>query len=138
MGYKNTEKAYNATKIWKIKNKDKDRATTKTWRLANADKVRATRRAWQHTNSAKMNAKNAKRRAKKLAATPKWLTVENWNEIMEFYILAQELAWLNQDGMAFHVDHIIPLQGVEVCGLHVPWNLQLLPARDNKVKGNRR
>jgi hypothetical protein len=93
--------------------------------------------AYQKANPDKMNAKAAKRRAAKLNATPKWLSKEQLDEITEFYTLAQELAWLNQDGKCFHVDHIIPLQGKNVCGLHVPWNLQLLSERENLIKSNK-
>ena len=50
--------------------------------------------------------------------------------------------WLASDlfkvtGEEYHVDHIVPLVGVDVCGLHVPWNLQVLPSDLNLKKGNK-
>ena len=84
----------------------------------------------------KVAAKAARRRTFKQKATPPWLTKEHFEEIQEFYTLAQELAWLNE-GEVFHVDHIIPIRGKNVCGLHVPWNLQLLPATKNLRKSNK-
>lgn len=91
---------------------------------------------WKKENPGKWNAIAAKYRASKYKATPKWLTDSHWEEIEELYMLAQELAWLN-NGEVFAVDHIVPLQGKNVSGLHVPWNLQLLPKVLNSSKGNR-
>jgi hypothetical protein len=83
---------------------------------------------WFRNNKSKHNHKEAKRRAKKLNATPSWLSKQDWTKINELYDSCPN---------GFHVDHIVPLQGKEVSGLHVPWNLQYLSARENIIKGNR-
>ena len=61
-------------------------------------------------------------------ATPTWLTEEHHWLIEQFYKACEP---------GFAVDHIIPLLGKEVCGLHVPWNLQVLTVQENSQKGNR-
>lgn len=91
--------------------------------------------AWKVNNSGIINAINSKRRAAKLSATPSWLTKEQLLSILEFYKEAKKLEMLT--GIKYHVDHIVPLQGANVCGLHVPWNLQVIPAVDNIRKHNK-
>jgi len=80
---------------------------------------------------------SAKYRASKIKAMPKWLTTEQLREIEEFYTLAKELQWLSDPNDPLEVDHIMPLQGVNSCGLHVPWNLQIIPSSLNKRKSNK-
>jgi hypothetical protein len=80
-------------------------------------------------------ARNTKRQGLKINATPNWLTEEHNNEIQQFYWLAKDLQAIT--GETYHVDHIVPLKGENVCGLHVPWNLQVLPADINLSKGNK-
>jgi hypothetical protein len=66
---------------------------------------------------------------------PKWITADDRWMIEQAY----ELAALRTKifGFSWHVDHIAPLQGKTVSGLHVPTNLQVIPAVDNIRKGNR-
>jgi len=80
-------------------------------------------------------ARANKRRAAKLQALPKWLTKEELDQIKELYTCAQMFKLYT--GQEYHVDHIVPLQGENVCGLHVPWNLQVIPASENLSKSNK-
>ena len=80
-------------------------------------------------------ASNAKRRAVKAQAMPAWLTREQRGEIRQLYYIAWCMA--NIAGEPYAVDHEIPLRGDGVCGLHVPWNLQVITQRQNQMKGNR-
>ena len=89
---------------------------------------------YQKLNPGKMSAITAKYKASKLDATPEWLTSQNIEDMEQFYVDAKELQWLSEEPL--HVDHIIPLQGENVSGLHVPWNLQILPAGLNCSKHN--
>lgn len=98
--------------------------TTAVWQKNNPEKVKQYRLT--EKISGKSAAKAAKRRAAKLQATPAWADLE---EIKNVYLEAQYFD--------MHVDHIIPLQGENVCGLHVWDNLQLLPAVENIKKGNK-
>jgi hypothetical protein len=80
-------------------------------------------------------ANHAKRRAAKIQRTPAWLTVDDLWMLEQAY----ELAALRTKmfGFSWHVDHIIPLQGKLVSGLHVPTNVRVIPGADNVRKANR-
>lgn len=122
----------------------------KNYRNANAEKVAAQRlkyyrehpdkykaysKAWQQSNPGKQCAIVAKRHAAKIQRTPKWLTGIYLQQIEMFYDAASRLT--KEFGIAMEVDHIIPLQGNNVSGLHVPWNLQVISEKENSQKGNR-
>lgn len=105
------------------------------WQDRNIDYVKAYRKEWLFKNGSLMAAHNAKRRAAKYQAAPNWLTSEHHAEIAEIYRQSQHLS--ASTGVPHHVDHIVPLQNKVVSGLHVPWNLRIITARENVRKKNR-
>ena len=107
---------------------------SRQWSLKNQKAVKEQSKKYIQKNPEKYNAFNAKRRAAKLQRTPPWLTQEQLAEIETFYTVA--LAFKIFTGLTYHVDHIVPLQGKNVSGLHVPWNLQVISATDNLKKYN--
>ena len=91
----------------------------------------AYEREWAKANPLKVKPKDAKRRAAKLQRTPAWADLE---KIAAFYVEAFRLTL--ETGVKHHVDHIVPLRGKLVSGLHVETNLQILTAKANLTKGN--
>jgi 5-methylcytosine-specific restriction endonuclease McrA len=107
-------------------------ALSKAWNKANPEKTLVAGRKAYAKDPSKAAARYAKRRANKKQATPAWADTK---ELHKFYLQAR-LKTLESE-IAWEVDHIVPLAGVNVCGLHVPWNLQVIPATDNRRKQNR-
>lgn len=102
------------------------------WASKNPDKKREINNSWGKKNRHITNANAAKYRSCKLQATPKWA---NLFFIQEAYALAKLRSIMT--GFEWHVDHVIPLQGKNVCGLHVEYNLQVIPKQMNLEKSNK-
>lgn len=126
---------YECLKMHRAANKDKELARVKRHAEKNPESAKNRCLKWRGKNKHKANATEAKRRAAKLNATPAWLTAEHLAQIDALYADAVSLS--EKTGVKYHVDHIIPLQGEMVSGLHVPWNLQVIPAFDNLSKHNK-
>ena len=82
----------------------------------------------------KWTEKRAKRHAEKLLRTPKWLSEWDHFFIQEIYSLSTLRSQVTK--IPHEVDHIIPMQGKFVSGLHVPNNLQILTRTENRRKRN--
>ena len=127
-------------KRWVEENREHVRAKGREYDFARREKVyeyralrkehirsleNASHKKRYQANPGKYKAKSMLRHATKLQATPSWLTAEHLKEIQIIY---------SECPAGYHIDHIIPLQGEEVRGLHVPWNLQAIPALENLKK----
>lgn len=83
-------------------------------------------------NKDKFSHQRAIRRALTRQATPSWA---NENKILKIYALSKRLNAISP--RKFHVDHIVPLRGKTVCGLHNEFNLMIVSANDNLKKSNK-
>jgi hypothetical protein len=107
------------------KNAESVSAAKRDWYERNIEKQNEANRRYAQRNKAAMNERAKMRQVVKLQRMPPWVDRDEIKRIYEN----------RPDG--YHVDHIIPLKGNNVSGLHVPWNLQYLPASENMSKGNR-
>lgn len=112
----------------------KTQETLKKYREANKDKAALRGQKWRKTFPWKHSAIQAKRRALKAQATPKWFSNKDsiWLELM--FAFAKTLE--QKTGVQYHIDHIVPLKGRTVCGLHWLENWRILPASENIRKSN--
>ena len=132
---RNREKTIARQKAQRAKNRTKRSAYEALYHIKNRENINARISDWKHKNPAKLRAYKAKRRAAEIKAAPPWLTKEHWEQMEAIYVECIKIT--KETGILHHVDHIIPLSGKNVSGLHVPWNLQILTATENLSKSNR-
>lgn len=113
---------------WVRANRERSNEIKRKYVKNNPERVKASKRKWAEANKKKILAKTIRYRADKMQARPKWLTKEQLKQIVDIYVNCPE---------GYEVDHIIPLRGKLVRGLHVPWNLQYLPISVNRRKSNK-
>lgn len=104
------------------------------WRKKNKDRIRLQAKKSRERNRATFVAATRRYKAAKLNRTPAWLTGEDITLMRQMYRLAQQLT--AETSIKHHVDHIIPLRGKNVSGLHVPSNLRVITAEENSRKSN--
>ena len=130
---RNKELTKERARAWALANPNKKKESVDKWRNNNLDQHNATNRNWNINNKPVKAALECKRRAAQLQRTPKWDT--DAYLIVAKYQLAAMLS--QASGIPHHVDHIIPLQGKNVSGLHVFSNLRVIPGVDNVKKSNK-
>jgi 5-methylcytosine-specific restriction endonuclease McrA len=101
----------------------------------NPEERRAHREKYKKQNPELYKAFTSVRKRRHRNATPPWITAEQKLLIRQMYLEAQRLTKLT--GVRYVVDHIVPLINPEVCGLHVPWNLQIMTQEENLQKSNK-
>lgn len=131
----NAERISASKKAWAEKNKEHKAQQDRECALRNPEARKVARDKWDKANPGRTNAAKTKNRLERLLRVPAWLTEDDKWMIEQAY----ELAKLRTEmfGFQWHVDHIIPLKGKKVSGLHVPTNLQVIPWQENLRKGSR-
>jgi len=117
------------------KNKERIIKTVNKWQIRNKDRYKEIAKKCYEKTKNKRFAWQAFARAAKRNAVPKWINEDLKQEIQKFYVEARLKT--RDTGTKYEVDHIVPLMGEKVCGLHVPWNLRVITQFENRSKQNR-
>lgn len=116
---------------------NRDKCLKKMAEFYQANKIQKQEYGRKHylNNKVQYLVNATSRKAHVKLATPLWLSVEDKWMIKEAYTLAALRTKLT--GIVWEVDHVIPLRGKKVCGLHIITNLQVIPRKENNAKRNK-
>lgn len=124
-----------ATKNYRKKNKEKVNLYNKMYAKLHPDRIKKYVKKHKETNPGVVALTSRTHQAQRACRVPKWLTKFQKQHIKMFYEAAALLSL--ELGIELQVDHIIPLKGKTMSGLHVPTNLQVVTKAYNLSKGNR-
>lgn len=116
-------------KKWVRENKDRHNELTRQWYINNREQHLLTSKKHYDNNKSDHLEYWYARNERTKKATPSWA---DRSEIRAIYAEAKRIT--EETGIKHHVDHIIPLRGEVVCGLHVSNNMQIIPADENLQK----
>ena len=112
-----------------LKNKEKAQARTEAYRKENLDKHRIYSKRHYETNKHQYRQREMAYQLAKRQQAPDWLTKAHQVEMEGVYQFCQIFS-------DFQVDHIVPIRGKQISGLHVPWNLRAITRSENAQKSN--
>lgn len=130
----NKEVHHARSRRWQRENADRVKETAKAWEAANPDKVRQKRKNYIARHPDRATAMAVASVAKRAKRVPQWLSPDDKWMLREAYALAKLRTELF--GFVWEVDHVLPLRGTLVSGLHVPTNIQVIPKALNRAKRN--
>jgi hypothetical protein len=125
----NLEQVRQRAREYAAAHREEARMRTIEWSRANPERRKQTNAEFYKNNRGAVTAYKAKYRAARRRACPPWVDDEHFAKIREIYCEAERMSKLMNE--PYHVDHIVPLQGKTVCGLHVWWNLRVIRGTDN-------
>jgi hypothetical protein len=132
---KNKEKIAQHKKEYYLKNKEKIDSRNIEYNKKNREILTKKRIEWAAKTPGRNAAYIRKYQASKKNRTPAWLTEQDMVVIRCFYSVAKMYNRVSNE--KWHVDHVVPLNGKIVSGLHVPGNLCVVPAKENHLKNNK-
>ena len=118
-----------------LQTKQEKKEIYENWLERNRAKVNEQQRKWRQSNREKLRPYQSAYNAIRWKRTSIPLAKLHLDQIVKIY--EKRDGKIKQTGIDHHVDHIIPIKGKNICGLHVPWNMQILPAKENRQKSNK-
>lgn len=131
---KNRDKIKEQVSQYYQENKEARDEYREEYRKANPAKEKVWKKRCAERNPETFKRRQDKRRSLLKHARPAWLSEFDLFVIREAKSLAKVRTKVT--GIDWHTDHIVPIVSDIVCGLDVPWNIQVIPAKENLKKSN--